>query len=192
MTIVETLLVASWLMLPAYTANGSAAQLGGWGPIDKGLVMQGGSRVLGEGKTYRGLVFGTGCGVAVGIAQMVLRSPLESALLPFMDIKLPAFGYGMWSGLAIILLLSFGALLGDIAASFFKRRFGLASGSPLPVVDQLDFVAGAWLLTAILAPLWFFVQFTPSVMVMVVLITPPLHIGANVLGYLIGKKRVPW
>ena len=192
MTVVETLLVAIWLMLPAYTANGSAVLLGGWGPIDKGLVMQSGGRVLGEGKTYRGLVFGTGCGVAVGIAQMMMCSPLESALLPLMEVKLPAFGYGMWDGLAIILFLSFGALLGDIAASFFKRRLGLVSGSPLPVVDQLDFVAGAWLLTAIFAPFWFFVQFTPSVMVMVILITPLLHIGANVVGYLTGKKRVPW
>jgi len=186
--LIEVLVVAIWLMLPAYIANSSAALLGGGSPIDGGLTMHDGRRVLGEGKTYRGLVFGTGCGVAVGIAQMVIRAPLDDTLP---DVAIPAFGYG-WDGVPIVFTLSFGALLGDVVASFFKRRAGLGRGSPLPIIDQLDFVAGAWVLTVIFAHSWFFQQFTPRVMLAVILITPLLHVVANVLGYLIGKKQVPW
>ncbi|MDQ1262064.1 MAG: CDP-2,3-bis-(O-geranylgeranyl)-sn-glycerol synthase, partial [Euryarchaeota archaeon] len=44
------------------------------------------------------------------------------------SLGLPSFGSG-FSQLPIILGLSFGAMLGDIVAAFFKRRMGLKRGA---------------------------------------------------------------
>jgi len=44
-------------------------------------------------------------------------------------------------------LMGFGALLGDMTKSFFKRRLGYAPGKPFIPFDQLDFVVGALLFT---------------------------------------------
>ena len=74
-------------------------------------------------------------------------------------------------------MLSFGALLGDMTKSFFKRRLGYERGAKFPLVDQLDFVAGAWILTYAFDPVWFSDNFlaSPWIMVTVVLFTPLLH-----------------
>ena len=52
------LLSAFWIMLPAYLPNPVAAIFGGGTPIDLGKNFSDGKRVLGDGKTYRGLIFG--------------------------------------------------------------------------------------------------------------------------------------
>jgi CDP-2,3-bis-(O-geranylgeranyl)-sn-glycerol synthase len=83
-------------------------------------------------------------------------------------------------------------MLGDIVASFFKRRLGMKRGAQFFVIDQLDFVFGAWILTLILAPSWFWNNFTPTIIVIVLIITPVLHRVTNIIGYRIGAKREPW
>jgi CDP-2,3-bis-(O-geranylgeranyl)-sn-glycerol synthase len=83
-------------------------------------------------------------------------------------------------------------MLGDIVAAFFKRRLGLKRGAPLFVIDQLDFVIGSWLLTMLLAPEWFWENFTPTIILIVLIITPILHRLTNIIGYRIGAKREPW
>jgi len=188
--ILESLVVALWLMVPAYVANCSAALFGGGRPIDGGRIVWDGRRALGDGKTFRGFALGTACGVGVGTLQMLVLSTAQETLHP-LDVRLPAFGDGLEAGI-VVFCLSVGALGGDIAASFFKRRLGLKRGSPLPLIDQLDFVAGAWLLTALAVGEWFFEQFTTGVMLAVIIITPVLHVVSNVIGYLMGKKQVPW
>src|SRR5574341_1219866 len=131
--VVNLILTAIWLMIPAYIANPTAVVFGGGTPIDLGKNWSDGKRILGDGKTIRGLLGGTACGIAAGLIQMKL-----STMFSVENFTLTA-----------IITLSFGALLGDIVKSFFKRRAGLARGAQLPLIDQLDFVAGAWLLTYI-------------------------------------------
>ena len=53
------LIVAFWLMLPAYVPNNFAAIFGGGTPLDMGRVFQDGERALGDGKTFRGTFAGT-------------------------------------------------------------------------------------------------------------------------------------
>ena len=77
-------------------------------------------------------------------------------------------------------------------AAFFKRRMGLQRGAPLFIIDQLDFVIGAWLLTLITAPDWFMQHFTITIILIVLLITPILHRVTNIIGYRMGAKREPW
>jgi len=83
-------------------------------------------------------------------------------------------------------------MLGDLLGSFIKRRVGLKRGAPLPLVDQLDFVCGAWLLLFLLARDWFIEAFSLDVIIAVIILTPLLHLLTNYVGFKIGRKRVPW
>jgi CDP-2,3-bis-(O-geranylgeranyl)-sn-glycerol synthase len=175
------LITAIWMMLPAYLPNNFAALLGGGTPIDFGQKFNDGRRIMGDGKTYRGTIAGAICGVLVGLIQDIIAPSLG----------FPTFGSGLEQVLVLV-GLSLGAMLGDIVASFFKRRLGMKRGAQFFVIDQLDFVLGSWLLTAILAPAWFWHNFTPTIIVIVLIITPVLHRITNIIGYRIGAKREPW
>lgn len=167
---------AVWLMLPAYIANPTAVVFGGGTPIDFGKNWRDGKRILGDGKTFRGLIGGTACGIIVGVMQM--NVPSQWSLGSFT--------------LTAIITLSFGALLGDMMKSFFKRRAGFERGAELPLIDQLDFVAGAWVLTYIFDPVWFSDNFTFWIIITVLILTPLLHRLTNIIGYYIKLKKEPW
>jgi len=80
-----------------------------------------------------------------------------------------------------------------MGASFLKRRTGRERGAPFPGVDQLDFAVGAFVVTAVLAPSWFFENVADlGVLVVIVVVTPALHLSANFIGYKIGVKDEPW
>jgi CDP-2,3-bis-(O-geranylgeranyl)-sn-glycerol synthase len=176
--ILELIVKASWLMLPAYLANPTAVVFGGGTPVDFKKNWHDGRRIFGDGKTYRGLIGGTASGVATGLIQMQITS----------------LQYLGTSTLISICMLSFGALLGDMAKSFFKRRLGYERGAKFPLVDQLDFVAGAWIMTYAFDPVWFSDNFlaSPWILVTVVLFTPLLHRLTNIIGYYAGLKKEPW
>ena len=174
--ILITVIQAAWLMLPAYIANPAAVVFGGRIPIDLGKNWLDGRRILGDGKTFRGLLGGTACGIIVGIIQMQF-SPVWIS-----DNFTPES----------VLTLSAGALLGDTVKSFFKRRLGFVRGAKLPVIDQLDFVAGAWILTYAVEPEWFIENFTFWIIAAILTLTPVLHRLTNILGYYIKLKKEPW
>jgi CDP-2,3-bis-(O-geranylgeranyl)-sn-glycerol synthase len=175
------LITAFWLMLPAYLPNNCAVLFGGGTPLDFGRNFRDGNRMLGDGKTFGGTIAGTLGGLIIGL--------LLNHLAP--SLGLPSFGSGL-SQLPVLFGLSFGAMLGDIVAAFFKRRMGLKRGAQLFIIDQLDFVIGSWVLAMILAPAWFWQNFTPSIIVVVLIITPILHRAMNIIGYHMGSKREPW
>ena len=177
--IVGTAILAMWLMLPAYISNPMAVVFGGGTPIDMGMKWIDKQRILGDGKTIRGLVGGTACGIVAGLVQLYFASIFSISIFPT---------------LTAVITLSFGALLGDLIKSFFKRRIGFVRGAELPLIDQLDFVAGAWLLTYIFDPMWFTQYFisSPSIIVTVLVLTPILHRLTNIFGYNIKLKKEPW
>lgn len=177
----NSLILAFWLMLPAYIPNNCAALFGGGTPLDRGRIFRDGRRTLGDGKTFRGTFAGTACGVFVGLIQNLVAPMLG----------LPTFGTG-FEQLGILLALSLGAMLGDIVAAFFKRRMGLQRGAPLFIIDQLDFVVGAWLFVMLVAPGWFSLNFTSDIVLIVLIMTPILHRVSNIIGYKMGAKREPW
>ena len=177
----NALIVAFWLMLPSYIPNNCAALFGGGTPLDRGRLFSDGKRILGDGKTFRGTFAGTVCGVFAGLMQ--------NQIAPFLG--LPTFGDG-YEQFFILLALSFGAMLGDIVAAFFKRRMGLNRGAPLFVIDQLDFVMGAWLCVLLIAPNWFSIHFNSTIILIVLIITPILHRITNIIGFKMGAKREPW
>ena len=172
---------ALWAMLPAYVPNNAAVLAGGGRPIDGGRTM-GDSRLLGDGKTWRGTAAGTLAGTLVALALDAL-SPAASGLVGH---SLPGFPLAAGFGLAL------GAMLGDIGASFLKRRTGRQRGAPFPGVDQLDFVVGALLLAFLAGPAWFLDSFTLPVLAVILVLTPLLHVLTNGIAYLIGVKDEPW
>jgi CDP-2,3-bis-(O-geranylgeranyl)-sn-glycerol synthase len=91
---------------------------------------------------------------------------------------------GALQGVLLIgFLLSLGALLGDLVKSFFKRRLKVARGKSLPIADQLDFVIGALLLVSIVQ--------VPSLatIIIVLILTPLIHLGANTIAYWLKLKK---
>ncbi|WP_435347937.1 CDP-2,3-bis-(O-geranylgeranyl)-sn-glycerol synthase [Haloarchaeobius sp. HRN-SO-5] len=181
MDLVSTLAVAFWAMLPAYVPNNVAVLVGGGRPIDGGRTL-GERRILGDGKTWRGTIAGTLAGAALALLLSAVSGTVGDAL----SISLPSFP------LVVAFSLSFGAMLGDITASFLKRRTGRERGAAFPGVDQLDFVVGALGLTAVAAPAWFGEWFTVPVIVTVLVVTPLLHIGTNGIAYVLDLKKEPW
>jgi CDP-2,3-bis-(O-geranylgeranyl)-sn-glycerol synthase len=180
--VVETVVIAVWAMLPAYIPNNVAVLAGGGRPIDGGRTLDDGKRVLGDGKTWRGTAFGTAAGIVVAL----LLNGLQGGFAGLTGVGVPEFP------IHAAVSLAFGAMLGDILASFLKRRTGRERGAVFPGVDQLDFVVVSLLLTAIVAMDWFRATFTLPVIVAVLVLTPLLHLGTNALAYAFGLKDEPW
>ena len=182
-------------MLPAYVANPVAVLTGGGRPMDFGRKMGDGRRVLGDGKTWRGLAGGTIGGMGLcGLLSLAVRASGTDALT---DFAMPGWGVGI-SWLYVGFLMAFGALFGDFVKSFFKRRRGKERGAKTPIMDMYDFILGSWLWAGLLAWPWFQEAFGfsewgfPWHMVVILVVSPALHRSVNILGYKMGKKDVPW
>ena len=186
---------AIWLMLPAYVANMLATLVGGGAPVDGGRVWRDGRRVLGDGKTWRGLLLPPLLTVPI---VWLLRLLADARPL---GLALDGFGPSVW-WIAITLALATGALLGDMLFSFLKRRRGMPPGSRWLGPDQLDFVLGAWVLGLAVATLlhgmgltpenWFLSAWEWTSMLIAAVLTPGLHLAVNFIGFKIGAKEVPW
>lgn len=169
---------ALFFIFPAYVANAVPVIVGGGRAIDAGRRMPDGHPIFGSHKTVRGFAAGIIAGTLTGVAQnAVLQSDAFSDFAPLLP-----FQFSIWLGIAI----SFGALTGDLVHSFVKRRVGIAEGAPLPIADQLDFVVGAVLFSFLVSP-------PPLFTILVIfVITPPLHVLTNFLAYVVGVKKTPW
>ncbi len=181
MAVLETIVIAFWAMLPAYIPNNVAVLAGGGRPIDGGREWNG-KRILGDGKSWRG----TAAGTVAGIVLAAILTAIAGDVSDVLGLEVPAF-----TPLAAIGLAG-GAMLGDILASFVKRRTGRDRGAMFPGVDQLDFVVVSLPLTALLATEWFLEVFTLGVILVVVVLTPILHVTTNMIAYKLGLKNEPW
>ena len=166
-------------MLPAYVPNSAAAAIGGGAAIDGGLHWRDGRRLLGDGKTIRGFIGGVACGCIVGCIQILAQGFPLFSLLPALSF-LP------------VVLLATGALAGDMVKSFFKRRAGIERGGKWPLIDQYDFVIGAFVFLIIGDHSFALSTLTLPVIITILIITPILHRVVNIIGYKMGVKDVPW
>ncbi len=158
---------ALYFFLPAYVANTSAGLFGDGRPLDFGRNFSDGRRLLGDGVTVRGFASGVFVGVLAGVVQGFLETRImEKVFLAF--------------------LLSFGALAGDAAGSFIKRRVDKPRGSPLFPLDQLNFVVGGLFFAS------FIEVISLGAMAVLFILTPVGHLGVNKLGYHLKMKDVPW
>ena len=186
---VQIFFIVLWIMMPAYLSNTFAVITGGKYPIDQGKLHSDGNRILGDGKTWSGLIGGTIGGMLIGYLQINHGGIIIEALANTNN-------YDFWgeNSLLIIFLLSFGALLGDMTASFFKRRSKLNRGDKSPILDMFDFIGMALFLTLIFdydwLKSWILDGYVPLFTLLIA--TPVLHRGVNIIGYKIGIKNEPW
>ena len=182
----EILIQALWIVLPAYIANASALLIGGGTPIDFGRTWKDGRRILGDGKTWRGLISGAFIGMTGGFGLSVVAIYANNSDFAFLGLS----NFGRFPlMIPIIGGICFGALLGDITESFLKRRIGKNRGEDWIPFDQLDFIVGALVLSFIIAGLlqifnitaynWFFKSFNIWHIFVLIVITPFFHIFAN-------------
>ncbi|MFH1977970.1 MAG: CDP-2,3-bis-(O-geranylgeranyl)-sn-glycerol synthase [Candidatus Aenigmatarchaeota archaeon] len=175
---IYTLVEVIWLILPAYAANGLVPLLRGKHPVDFGKKLFG-KPIFGPGKTWEALIGGSIIGVVIAFIQMN-----ASPYLPW------ELGEGLLNivpmSLQLGFLLGFGTIVGDMAGSFIKRRLGLKRGESAPILDQDDFVVGALVFASLLIVLeldWW---------ILLLVITPVLHLIASIIGYLAHVKKEPY
>jgi CDP-2,3-bis-(O-geranylgeranyl)-sn-glycerol synthase len=162
---VQDWLAALFILVPIYCTNAAPVLFGGGRPIDGGRFLSDGERILGDHKTVRGVVSGILIGIIVGVFEYLFIS--QELML-------------------IAMLASIGALLGDLAGAFIKRRLKIKPGAPLPIIDQLDFVIGAILMVSMIS------RPTLGTALILILVTPPIHLATNLGAYALGLKSTYW
>lgn len=161
-------------LIPIYIANSSPVVLGGGAPLDFGMVLSDGRRLLGDGKTIRGFAGGVLAGTVAG-GLLALAYPL-----PFF----PGAAVQFIAGFA----LSLGTMVGDAAGSFIKRRAGVGSGKPF----VLDTVVFLFVSLAFVLPLADIGLYSPFNLLFFTVLTVFLHPLTNMLANRAGLKNVPW
>ncbi|UCH71751.1 MAG: CDP-2,3-bis-(O-geranylgeranyl)-sn-glycerol synthase [Thermoplasmatales archaeon] len=182
----EFIIQALWLVLPAYIANATALLVGGGTPIDFGKKWKDGRRIFGDGKTWRGLYIGIFIGMTGGFGLSVFAKYISLSEFAFLGLN-DFTGFPLM--IPIIFSICFGALIGDIVESFFKRRMGKKRGESWIPFDQIDFILGvlffSFLISSFLNFLhitnynWFFQSFSLKHVLTLVIVTPFFHLFAN-------------
>jgi CDP-2,3-bis-(O-geranylgeranyl)-sn-glycerol synthase len=206
-------LMTLWLYLPGFLANTFAMMWGKWlpktgygpWPIDGGKNWKDGNRILGDGKTWNGLIGGSITSGLLCTLIVALMGDVPSNIEPSIFAHPLTGSENSWFNVsndlvsAFILgtFLGFACLLGDSTGSFIKRRRGLKRegevSSKAPLLDTLPF--------AIMVFLWGQLFLGDSLissidlivpMLIIIVITPILHRSFNLIGYAIGWKDVPY
>ncbi|MBI2446042.1 CDP-2,3-bis-(O-geranylgeranyl)-sn-glycerol synthase [Candidatus Micrarchaeota archaeon] len=165
-------------ILPAYVANAVPVLIPGRTPIDLGQRHDDGNRWFGPGKTFRGFVAGTAAGTLFGIL-----------LAWYWPQALPLLHFEEKAGLSF--LLAFGAMSGDLAGSFLKRRLHVPPGGKIRFLDQVPFVLVALALAILAFPVlagpigWWGLAFLLAFTVLI-------HRAVNFVAFCAGLKKVPW
>lgn len=172
----ETLWLAFLIFLPAGAANATPVFankipiLRNWKtPLDFGMSWRG-KRILGNNKSWRGLVTGVLIGILFGI---FISNPLLS------------LGGYVEMPVALMAMLGFGALVGDAVESFFKRRLNRPPGVSWFPFDQIDYIIGGLLFSL---P---FGAWDLGLAVAVFIIYFGLHLTCAYIAYLLGLKDKP-
>jgi len=163
-------------MLPAYFANMAPVIVKNRFkklavPVDFG------KNIFGNNKTFRGLFFGVLFAIVIVYFQFLLYGLGFFGNLSFID-------YSNW--LVVGFLFGFGALVGDLAESFVKRRLNIGPGQRFVPWDQLDFVFGALVLVGLVVDISWMKFFFIAVISIVG------HILVNHIAYYTGIRKEKW
>lgn len=181
----KNVLFVLWFFLPAGLANMApifAAHVSALKELDfplDGKKTFRGKRVFGSHKTVRGLV----CGILVGMATVYLQVFLfahVSQIRTFVPLD-----YTSLCPWFLGLLASVGALGGDAVKSFLKRQMDIAPGKSWFPFDQIDYVLGGILLTAL------YIQLSIWQYLLLFIIWSLTHPLATSVGYVMKLKDNP-
>lgn len=162
----EELLLTIIIYLPAFVANGSAPFVKKGHPIDFYKTFIDNRRILGDGKTFEGLLVSLTFGTTIGV--VIARF----------------FGF-YWILIAFVESLM--AMVGDMIGAFIKRRLNIPRGGRFLGLDQLDFVMGSTLGLEILGVRITIVQF-----IFILIFAFAMHVFTNYVAYRLKIKSVPW
>ncbi|MBI4360545.1 CDP-2,3-bis-(O-geranylgeranyl)-sn-glycerol synthase [Candidatus Micrarchaeota archaeon] len=165
-------------IFPAYVANAVPVLFAGKTPIDLGESLDDGHRFFGKGKTVRGFLAGVVAGTASGAAIAYAQPGFLPAL-------------SLWEKTALAFLLGVGAMLGDLAGSFVKRRLRVPSGGKIRFLDQMPFLLVALLLSVLAFP-ELATEIGLTGLGFLVVVTLVLHRTVNWVAHAAGLKKVPW
>lgn len=157
-----------YFMAPAYVANMAPPFVRYWQGWNRPIS----DRWLGSHKTVMGFAAGVLVAVLVTLLQWLIG--WDGALV----------AYDGWLGLGV--RFGAGAMAGDCAKSFFKRRVGVTPGKPWVPFDQLDFVVGA------LVFVWPRAALAWGDLAIVLLVSFVGHILVNHIGYWLGVRDRRW
>jgi CDP-2,3-bis-(O-geranylgeranyl)-sn-glycerol synthase len=139
-----------WFFLPAGVANVMPVLVAKMPyfreletPVDGGHRYHG-KRILGDHKTWRGLISGVAAAVLFIWLQEILfihNSWARHASQQINYSSLPFFTLGF--------LLGFGALFGDMFKSFIKRQINVPAGHSWFPFDQIDYITGGLLFSTL-------------------------------------------
>ncbi|MGC9103463.1 MAG: CDP-2,3-bis-(O-geranylgeranyl)-sn-glycerol synthase [Candidatus Methanodesulfokora sp.] len=150
-----SIILTIWYILPAYFANMAPVVFGGGSPIDKGRNWIDGKRILGDHKTFRGLISGIVVGSVIGLIQL---RPIQGVLL------------------------STGAMIGDLVGSFIKRRLNIPPGGNAILLDHEGF-----LVFSILFCFWYD-PLSAEQIIFLIIITPILYEMTNFIARKLNLK----
>lgn len=153
-----------WLFLPSAMANMSPVIFQKINFLNISIN----KKLFGENKTYRGFFFGILLSIIVALLQKYLSAPqINIEILDYSKINILLFGF----------LMGFGALLGDLAKSFIKRKLNIKSGMPFIPLDQIDWIIGANMI------LVFYINLKIDIVIYSILILGTLHFLINIISY---------
>ena len=168
------------IFLPAFIAN-AAPVVAKNIPYIRQFSRPINAQLFGKNKTLRWLLMGIIAGSLVGLTLFLLRG--------FLTLLLPVYSdyYNLYSGWLVSIIiwgwLGLGALIGDMAKSFWKRRLGIKPGAMFQPWDGIDYMV--WAIIFLLP--WYNPGIIGSIFLLV--IWPVLSLLANTIAYHIGWKE---
>ena len=200
----------------AYLANTGAMLFGKWIPdktglpviiIDAGKNYSDGFRILGDGKSWNGLIGG---GIVSGILFIMAHKlwNKNGVEAPFIDPLIYANSsdwfwlfegdYGsIFAAFTMGFTLGVACMVGDLFGSFIKRRRGLKregeESSEAPLLDTIPFAVAIFIASFLLfdGQIITHVNLVEEIMFLLI-VTPFIHRSFNILGYKFGLKEVPY
>jgi CDP-2,3-bis-(O-geranylgeranyl)-sn-glycerol synthase len=148
-------------------------------PVDFGLKLRR-QCLFGSHKTWRG-VFSA---IFVGMSVIFIQGLLAANFSAFRNIS--QVDYSAQNLFSLGFLMAAGAMAGDLASAFIKRRLNINPGEKFIPWDQTNYVIGAFVFTEPYLHLSFKVWFALFIS------TFFIHLAINRFGYELGIHKAKW
>lgn len=146
-------------------------------PVDLGFSYRG-IRLVGDHKKLGGFIFGIIFGTFIALIKYLYFDQ------QFLEYRL--VNYDFWRYISMYAVMSFGAVSGDIIESVIKRQLNISPHAPWIPFDEIDHTS----LSMTLAAIFFGIPWAMVLLVIVVYFF--WHVLANIVGYQLRIKKVPY
>jgi len=146
-------------------------------PIDLGIRYKG-QRLVGDHKVYGSFLFGIVFGSVVGFLKYTVIDPHFSSYL--------ILHLSLQQTMVLYSLMSAFALIGDLIKSILKRLLNIEPHKAWVPFDEIDHSVTSLFVASLFFPIPFKVSFT------IVFVYFFLHVSANIIGYKLRIKKVPY